>query len=293
MIKTTARAVAKHPSIVITIGLIMLAGAVFNRFIPVMAMIIGIINMTGGDFFDSVLALMQMLIDPQNILAILIVTAVLAVLASVVIGLLLPGYLLTVNDGLEKGAGKSGLYRKGIRNYFLKFFLIAIRTTFLTVILLVFLLVSSVPAIVITRLASSSRSELLLAAIFVDIVTIGVFFAILSFFSAYIYMWYITSLTESKKPFRDGKAIADSSFWSIALGLFAFDVIFAVCICLIYLIGSQALRYILGWVFTTGFFTVLAVYLVQFFRDSSELRIDNASIENEDSDWESITRSDK
>jgi len=287
MIKTTARAVAKHPSIVITIGLIMLAGALFNRFIPVMALIIGVINMTGGDFFDSVLALMQMLIDPQNVLAILIATAVLAVFASVVIGLVLPGYLLTVNDGLEKGAGKRGLYRKGIRNYFLKFFLIAIRTVFLSVVMLVFMLVSSVPAIVITKLVST-RNDLILAAIFIDIVTIGVFFAILSFFSAYIYMWFITSLTESERPFRDGKAIADSNFWNIALSLLAFDVIFAVCIFLIYIVGSHVLRYILGWTFTTAFFTVLAVYLVQFFRDSSALVIDNGST---DENWEDCPHS--
>ncbi len=98
MIKTTVKAIEKHPSVIVVIGVIMLVGAVFNMFIPVMAMVIGIINMTGGDFFDSILALLQMLIDTQNIVVVFAATLSLSLLLSVAVGLLLPGYLLTVND---------------------------------------------------------------------------------------------------------------------------------------------------------------------------------------------------
>ncbi len=281
MIKTTLKAVAKHPSIVITVGVIMLIAAVLYMFIPVMAMIIGIVNMTGGDFFDSVLALIQMLVDPQNIWLILVSTAIMAILLSAVVGLLLPGYLLTVNDALLNGAGKKGLFIKGIRKYFFRFFLITIRATIFSVLLVIFLLVSSVPAIVITRLAFLSKPELMLAAVFIDIMTIGVFIVALSFLSIYIYMWYIASLTASKKPFRAGKAIADRRFWRITLGLLVFDAVFAGGLCLIYMVGSQIFRYISGWAFTTAYFTTLAVYLVQFFRDSSQLSFDKLHIGND------------
>lgn len=281
MIKTTVKAVVKHPSVIVVIGVIMLVAAVFNMFIPVMAMVIGIINMTGGDFFDSILALLQMLIDPQNVIVVLAATVSLSILLSITAGLLLPGYLLTVNDGLINGPGKNGLFRNGIKKYFLRFFLITVRTAFFTVLMILFLLISSVPAIIITRLAFSSASELLIAAVFIDIMTVAVFFAGLSFFSVYIYMWYIASLTDSKKPFRTGKEVADRRFWSIALGLLAFDVIFAVGIFLIYTVDSQIFRYISGWAFTTAFFTALAVYLVKFFRDSSQLSIDKAYAEHD------------
>ena len=45
------------------VGALMLA-AMFLTLIPVMAMIVGIINMTGGGFFDSVMSIIQLLIDP-------------------------------------------------------------------------------------------------------------------------------------------------------------------------------------------------------------------------------------
>jgi hypothetical protein len=274
MIRTTVYAVIKQPLIVITIGIIMLVLAIFNIFIPVMAMIIGIVNMTGGSLIDSMLALIQMLIDPQNIPAILICSAVLIILLSVVIGLLLPGYLLTVNDALSKNAKTKHLFILGIRKYFFKFFLISLRSIFFTEVLGIFLLVSSVPAIVITRVALISKPGLMLAAVFIDVLTVCVFFLCLSFYGIYTYMWYISSLTASKEPFKAGKEAADRIFWKMAVGLLGFDIVFAVCLFAVYMIGNQVLRYIAGWTFTTCFFTTLAVYLVQSFRDSSRIPIE-------------------
>ncbi len=177
----------------------------------------------------------------------------------------------------------------GIRKYFFRFFLISIRTALLAVIVILFLLISSIPAIIITRLAFSSAPELMIAAVFIDIMTVAVFFAGLSFFSVYIYMWYIASLTDSKKPFRTGKEVADRKFWGIALGLLVFDVIFAVGLFLIYMVNNQIFRYISGWIFTTAFFTTLAVYLVKFFRDSSRFLRDSSQPSIDKANAEFIT----
>ncbi|NMA34790.1 MAG: hypothetical protein GX940_09640 [Clostridiaceae bacterium] len=268
MTKVMINAVKKYPSLVITPGVVFLIAAVFNRLVPVMAMIIGVVNMTGGDFFDSVLAILQMMTDLQNIPLILIVVAALAILLSVLTGLILPGYLLAASDALEKGTRKKGLILEGIKKYFLRFFLMTIAVVISAVVLLLFLLVAIVPAIVMTRVAFSSSPELLVAAIFIDIMTIGVVFAGLSFFSVYTYMWYIASLTKVKKPFKLGKEIADCRFWNIVLGLFIFDVIFAVGFFIIYMAGIQIIRYAAGWIFATAFFTALALYLVKFFKDN-------------------------
>ncbi len=274
MIRTTVEAVIKQPFIIITIGIIMLVLAVLNIFIPVMAMVIGIVNMTGGSFIDSVLAVIQMLIEPENVPIILIVSAVLILFVSVVVGLLLPGYLLTVNDGLTKNPKTRHLFLIGIRKYFLKFFLLSVRSTFFTVILGIFVLVSSVPAIVITRVALFSKPNLMLAAVFIDVLTICVHFLGLSFYTIYSYMWYITTLTASERPFMAGKAAADRCFWKIAIGLLIFDVILAAGLFIVYLIDNQVFRYITGWIFTTCYFTTLAVYLVKTFRDSSRIPIE-------------------
>ncbi|NLV35519.1 MAG: hypothetical protein GXY17_02450 [Clostridiaceae bacterium] len=269
IIRTTFRAVIKQPPILIIIASIMLAAAIFNAFIPLMAMIIGVINMAGGGFFDSVLSIVHMVTDQDNIPTILILLAALTGIGSVAIGLLLPGFLLLVDDGIGKGQRKKGLFAEGIKKYFFKFFPMALLTALVSLLLAVFLLISSVPAIIVTRAAMTTKPDLLIAAAFLDIVTIGVFFMCLSFFSAYIYMWYIAASTGVEKPFRIGKAIADCKFWRLALGLLIFDIVFAIVIYLIYSFDSQILRYVTGWLFTTAFFTTLAVYLVHFYKNPS------------------------
>ncbi len=274
MISTTVNAIIKQPLIIITIGIIMLVMAVINMFLPVLAMIVGIVRITGGDFYNSMLAVMRMLIEPSNIPMILLAVVVLALLISVAIALLLPGYLLIVNDGLSNNVKIKHLFIMGIRSYFAKFFLISIRSTLLSAIFGMFILVASVPAIVITRIALSSKPDLMMAAVFIDILTACVIFLSLSFYTIYTYMWYIASLTATKMPFKAGKAVADQNFWKIAMGLLVFDIIFVVGIFAIYMIGSQVSRYIAGWIFTTCFFTTLAVFLIKNFRDSSRIPIE-------------------
>jgi hypothetical protein len=260
--RTTIQAVIKRPFILIMIGSIMLAAAVFNAFIPLMAMIVGIVNMTGGGFFDSLLSVLQILIDTENIPMILLSLAAITVLVSAAIGILLPGFLIITEDGLVKGKKKKGLFLEGLKKYFFRFFVMGLKTSLFTLLLVVFLLVASVPAIIVTRAAMTSSSNLLVAAIFMDIVTIGVFFMGLSFFSTYIFMWYIAASKGAERPFKAGKAIADKGFWSITFCLLLFDIAFAAVIYLIYSSGSQLFRYFSGWVFTTAFFTTLTVYLV-------------------------------
>jgi len=268
MTKDIVNAVKKHPSLVITLGAVILVAEVFNRFVPIMTMIVGIVNMTGGDILDSILAALHLLIDLNNLPLVLGAVAVIALLFSVFIGLLLPGYLLTAIDGLDEGPGKKGLYREGIRKYFLRFFHMTLRVVLLAFLLLVILLVSTVPGIVMTRVALTTSPELMVAAVFVDVVTVGVVFASLLFFSVYTYMWYIASLVTAKRPFRLGKQVADNRFWNITLGLLIFDVILVVGFFIIFMIGNQAIKYAVGWIFLTAFFTTLALYLVKFFKNN-------------------------
>lgn len=272
IIKTTALAVIKRPFILVLIGILMLAAAVFNAFIPIMAMIIGILNMTGGGLFDSALSILQLLIDPSNLPAILITLAILTIIFSLMAGLLLPGYLMIVEDSLKRGEKTVGLFSNGIKTYFFKFFLMTLNASLFTVLFALFLLIAAVPAIIVTRAVITSKPELMIAAVFIDILTIGVFFICLSFFKAYIFMWYTAAAKGEKHPFKVGKSIADRQFWSLATRLLGFDLVFGVAFYLIYTSEIQLLRYVLGWVFATAFFTTLTVFIVKTYRDSSQKR---------------------
>lgn len=265
----TAQAVVKRPFILILIGALMLAAAIVNVFIPVMAVIIGIVNMTGGSIFDSVLSILQMLIDPGVLTTLLILLAVVTLLTSVLAGLLLPGYLLVVGNGVTKGNKRRGLFIEGLKSSFFRFFIMTVKTVLCTVFLAIFLMVASVPAIIVTKAAFTTKPDLMIGALFVDFVTVGVLYMCLSFFRAYVYMWYVAASKGEKKPFTTGKAIANRQFWSMTLRLLVFDVIFIAVIFTIYLSDSQLFRYAAGWAFTTVFFTTLAVYLVNTYGNYS------------------------
>lgn len=270
LIKAIIKTITKRPSIPVLVGAIMLAAAVFNMLIPVVAIIVGIINMTGGGFFDSVMSIIQLLIDPENLPTILTTAAILAVVASVVSGLLLPGFLLIVDDGMAMGKKEKGLFASGIRCCFFRFLLMTLALSLFTLLLFVFLLVAAIPAIIVTKAALSNRPDLAVAAVLVDLVTVAAFIMCLSFYKIYVYMWYIAAAKREKRPFAVGKAVAGRIFGRAMPQLFGFDVVFAVVIYLVYLNESQVLRYVLGWIFTTVFFTVLAVYLVRLYNTGSK-----------------------
>ncbi len=270
ILKTTARAVGKRPFILVLIGILMLAAAIANASIPVMAMMIGIVNMTSAGVFESLLSVLQMLIDPGIIPMLLKLLAVLAILSSIAAGLLLPGYLLIVDDGMAMGRKKKGLFLEGLKSYFFKFFFITLKTVLFTAFFVIFLMVASVPAIIVTRAAFTTKPDLLLGALFIDLVTAGVFLMCLSFFKAYVYMWYIAASKGEKSPFKNGKAVAERQFGRLALGLLVFDVIFVAVIFLIYLSDNQFFRYTAGWASATVIFTTLAVYLVQAYKAGAD-----------------------
>jgi hypothetical protein len=261
-------AVMKRPFILVLIGVLMLALAIGNAIVPVMAMIMGIISMTGGGIFDGILSVLAMLIDPAILPTLLLLLVAGTLLVSVAAGLLLPGYLLIVADGIAQGEKQRGLFLQGLKSHFLRIFLITVKTVLLAAVLALFLMVAGVPGIVVTKAAFSTKPDLLIAAVFIDIVTAGVLFMSLSFFRAYVYMWYLSAVNGLEKPFKTGKAMADKGFWKLSFGLLAFDAVFAGVLYTIYLSESQLFRYTAGWAFATLFFTILAVYLVRFFREN-------------------------
>lgn len=278
IIKTTVHAVTRRPFILLMVAALMLAAVVLNAFVPVLAILIGVVKMTSGGVLESLLSLLQMLIDPGVLPALLIFLGVTTLLVSLLSGLLLPGYLAVVDDTLAKAEHKrktKSIFLEGMKSNFFKFFFMTIKTMVMAVLLTIFLIVASVPAIIATRAALTTKPNLMVGALFIDFVTAGVLFMSSSFFQSYVYMWYMAASKGEKKPFKAGKAVADRRFWSLVLNLFLFGLVFAIIIYIIYLSDNRALRYIAGWAFATAFYTTLAVYLVKTYKDGSILPENN------------------
>lgn len=269
ILQLTVKAVKKQPLILAVTGSAMLITGIINLFVPAMALVVGVINMTEGNILDSLMSIFHILLEPEIISTVLVILAAMILAASIIAGLVLPFFLLMVGNAIAKGEKKQRsivLFTEGLKKHFLKFFFMTMDVLALTVVLAVFLIVASIPAVVVTKLAITSKPDLMVGALFIDFITIVVAFFSFSFYKVYIFMWFAAASKGERKPFKTGKAVGDTRFWSITLGLLIFDLVFSAAIFLIYQSESQIFRYTAGWVFATAYFTVLSVYIIQTFQ---------------------------
>jgi hypothetical protein len=139
-------------------------------------------------------------------------------------------------------------------------------------------MIASVPAVIITRAASLAKAQMMISAVFIDILTLVIMFFSVMFFRIYVLFWYPAALNLRKKAFWVGKRIADANFWNIVKGMVAFDIVYiAVRLLLVYAgnisgkgeVGSQSFSLVvlaLKWAFNTLFFSVFAAYIFTLFK---------------------------
>lgn len=271
ILNITVRAVIRRPFIIILPAVIMLLWLVLNTYNPILPVITGIASITGGTTLDSMVSVIQLLMDPTLIPVILLIFAGTTLLASLFAGLVLSGYFNVIATALDGEPGSRGKFKEGFKGYFIKYFSISLRAVPFMALLAVFMLVSSVPAIIVTRAVAVDKPELLIAAVFVDILTVAVLFFGLIFSRIYIFFWYPAAFKAAKKPFTFGKRVVDRHFWKIVLRILVFDIIFAAFHYIISAAGSSLLQLLLVWLFDTVFFTTFAVYIFSAFKEYNNL----------------------
>lgn len=269
-INTTVRAVKSRPLIIILPAVLLLLWSVLNTYNPILPVISGIVKITGGTTMDSLVSVLQLIMDPSLIPLVLLLFIGTILLVSLFAGLVLSGYFYVIASALNGRKRCSGEFREGLKRYFFRYFLISLRAVPFMEALAVFMLVSSIPAIIVTRAVTIDKPELLIAAVFVDILTAAVLFFSLIFSRIYIFFWYPSALKAAKKPFTYGKRLVDRHFWEIVLRVLFFDIVFAAFHYIISAIGSPIMQQLLAWLFNTVFFTTFAVYVFKAFSEYSK-----------------------
>lgn len=267
ILKITIQSAVKRPLIIILPAVIMLMFSVLNSYNPVLTVILGISSATGGTVFDGVISVLQLIMDPAIIPGIALFIAGAIILISLLAGIILSGYFHIVRITLEGINKTKGDFKAGIKKYFTKVFIITLKASLFTVFISGIMIIATVPSIIITRVATSTKPELLLAAIFVDILTAGVLFFGLIFSKIYLLYWYPAVFNNIPKPFKYVKRIVDGNFWQIVFKLVMFDIVFSVFLYLVLIIASITLKLIFGWIFITIFFTVLVVFIFYSFSE--------------------------
>ena len=270
ILNTMVQTVFKRPFIIISFGLVALVCTILNNYNPILPIVFGLSNITGGSFFESIVSTLQVMLDPGLLPGIILFLLGFALLGSLLAGVIFSGYMYIISMTLEGREKSAGDFTDGLKKYFFKVFIVALKALSCFILLLIFLMIACVPAAIITRTAMADKPEFIIAAVFIDFLTTGIIFFGVMFFRVYIFFWIPAVFKNDKKPFSAGKRIADTYFWKIVIKLLTFDIIYFVFQYIIHQIENSFLKILLSWLFSTIFFITLIVYVFNSFREYSK-----------------------
>ncbi len=273
LFKLTLQSAGKRPVVIILPALLALVLSAINLYNPVLPVVLGVSSATGGSFFDGMISALQLLMDPAIIPVIAIFLAGVVVVVSLLAGILLSGYFHIVGNTLAGVEKTKSDFAAGMKKYLWKIFFVTLRAVLILGMIILIMIISAVPAIIISRAAATTRPELMLAAVFLDILTAGVVFFGLMFSQVYLFYWYPAVIKDIRKPFRSAKRLVDSNFWQIVARFILFDAAFVVFAYLVIITPSAILKLLLGWIFATAFIVLLVIYI---FHSFGKIMISNA-----------------
>lgn len=272
IIGKTVDIVFKRPFILIYTGIIVAIFLVLNTYNPVLPLLMGLTSITKSSVFESLVAALQIISDPGFLPVIILGIIGGAIVVSLLGSLLLSGFMFKLDRAVDGLPPKKGEFAFGLKTYFVKILLVNFRTTFLTILFTIFMMVAGVPAIVITKSSVSDRPELLAAAILVDILTVCVVILGMLFYFSYTLFWYPAIYKNVKKAFVTGKRAVDKGFWKIAGRFLVFGFVFSILQYLIFIMPGSALKFAVLWIFWTMFLITLFVYIFTAFKQYSVIK---------------------
>lgn len=284
--KNAASVIQKRPFIILLFGIVTLFYYIIDYYNPIFSILFGFGAATGGDVFTGVIGFLQLLVnifsDFGVLLKVLIAFICFVGIIALFIGFFFSGYFNIINNALEDKPKLKGEFTFGVRKYFAKVSLISFRALLISFLFIVFMSVATVPAIIATKSAIAGKTGFFIAAVFIDLLTLGVLFFGFMFFRIYIFFWYPASLGYENGGFRLGKRIADNCFWKVIGKFLAFDIVFFLFQFILGYLSSSLSKgtvgitagstavWILNWLFKTVFFATFITYIFSAFKMHSE-----------------------
>ena len=272
-LKRALYVILKRPFIICFTGFIALLYCIIDFYNPLTRILVGFDNIGKGDFLESIVYTIQLLrstiMNTKNFLTDIIFFLLFLTLISIVLGVLLSGYFSIINkalDGIPKSRGEllQGTKKYGIRTAWVFF-----RVIFSGLLVFIILLIASLPAVIVTKAWLSGKTELTLVMAFLDVMTLGILFFGLIFFSVYVLFWFPSTLNFDKKAFSIAKRTADNDFWHVVLQLIIFEAAFLIIHFVLSLLSGSFPNFIsftVAWLVKTMFFTLFAVFIFSSFK---------------------------
>lgn len=282
--QSAVQIILKRPFVFLFFGILTFALCILDYFVS--SVFISINAIGSGDIFESAVSIFQLVFNLVTDRGMIVKGALFflgaVIVLSFVIAFAFSGCMNIINNTLDKKPKFSGEFVFGVKKYFGRIFIITLVVLGTGFLLAIFMMIASVPALVVTRSALSGRPEFFVVAVFLDIITLGVLFFGSMFYRIYILFWYPAALIYGKNAFKAGKYTADLVFWHLVSRFIVFDVIFFVFETLfIYANYIVALRetgsffnvlaiFVVNWFFKASFFSLLAGYVFSAFKILSE-----------------------
>ena len=264
--RNAVNGLAKRPFVILYACFVAFLYGVVDYYNPVTSILFRLNALGKSDFFQNAVSILQFLSDPQMVPKFLVLFACVAIIGGAFAGLFLSGGFYIIRNLLEGREKEKREFLTGLKKQFLRVFLISVRVIFVGLVFLVIILIAAIPAMVLTRTAAEGRADILAAAILVDLLTAGVLYFSVIFFSLYSLFWYPAALAGFKKPFVAGKQTADRSFWRSA-GLVSIYIVIFIGFNLLFSLSRSVLLTFLGqWAFRTVFFTFFITSIFAAFR---------------------------
>ncbi|NSW91609.1 MAG: hypothetical protein HPY74_13210 [Firmicutes bacterium] len=266
--------ILKRPFIIIYWGILMLIWTLAGYILPVFKTLYELSAISGSNSLESIMSFIQVLYsylsDTKIVIVVIIILLVILAAVSIIAGALLSGYFYILNNTVNKKQKLKGEFSTGIREYFGPTWVVTFIVLLAGLLLTIFMAVSSVPALVITRASIEKGREMLPAVLFVDVLTGVVLFFGIMFFRIYVFFWYPALINNGKKTFLKAKRFADRNFWRILSAIFIFDVVFIGFQIIFIKFDDNIWLLLFKWLFLTAFYALFTTYIFTAYKKYSE-----------------------
>ena len=219
-----------------------------------------------GEIFQSIISILQWVLKLIVTPKVVIILFVSVLFISLVLGLTLSGCFNILNHFMaKKSKVRGGNFADGVRKYFLRIWGMTFVSLCVCLLFALFILIATVPALIVTKAAMSGKSGMFLTAVLVDLITAGVVFFGVIFFRIYIVFWFPSAMMNDKRAFSTGKRIADIYFWALVRRFLALDILFVLCQFFLINMADSILSFAAKWVFYSIFLAFSITYTFALF----------------------------
>lgn len=279
-VRIATETMQRHPLLIGLLGILSLIFCFFenNIFLPVLS---GLSKVGIGDIFGSIISFVRLIfnliIGSNMIIAKIIFLIIFLIITSALSSIIFSGSANVIKNSFEGKPKVNGEFRFGIKKYFIRMFFVSFKAILFGIIFIIFLLVASIPALVVTKVSMTGKPELILIAIVALILTSIVLFFCFTFFRMYMVLWFPSAVAYANSAFSRGKYIADRNFWNLTTSFLKFDIAFIAFNILLAFLNSNITMiststegigfvfFIINWIFKTLFFTLFIVYTFSCF----------------------------